>query len=90
MSSSSKGYSLPHLITGGIFDTLVMRKDDPGTPQSNKEQKKQFEDAVKEIEKKLGKRLSDDERRAFHDRISGQGYGYHEIVEEGYYSLGGS
>jgi len=40
---------------------------------------------VKEIEKKLGKQLSDKERRKFHDHISGQDYGYHELIEEGYW-----
>ena len=90
LSSSSKGYSLPHLITGGIFDTLVMRKDDPGTPQSNKKQNEQAGDAKKAIEGKLGRKLTPREERQFHDHVSGQGYGYHEMVEEGYWLFGGS
>lgn len=65
--------------------TNTASKNDPGCPQSREVQDKQFEDAVKEIEKQLGKRLSDKERRKLHDHISGQNYGYHEIVEEGYW-----
>lgn len=60
-------------------------KNDPGCPQSREVQDKQFQDAVKEIEKQLGKQLSDKERRTLHDHISGQDYGYHEIIEEGYW-----
>lgn len=60
-------------------------KNDPGSPQSREVQDKQFQDAVKEIEKQLGKPLSDKERRKLHDHISGQGYGYHEIIDEGYW-----
>jgi HD-GYP domain-containing protein (c-di-GMP phosphodiesterase class II) len=53
-------------------------------------QDKQFKDAVKELEKKLGKKLDPSEVRELHDHISGQGYGYHELIEEGYRLLGGS
>ncbi|HLB52457.1 MAG TPA: RHS repeat-associated core domain-containing protein, partial [Chlamydiales bacterium] len=65
--------------------TNSVLKNDPGCPQSREVQDKQFQDAVKEIEKQLGKHLSDKERRKLHDHISGQDYGYHEIIEEGYW-----
>ncbi len=65
--------------------TNIVLKNDPGCPQSREVQDKQFQDAVKEIEEKLGKHLSDKERRKLHDHISGQNYGYHEIIEEGYW-----
>ena len=71
------------------FDSLntdrpyVIAKNDPGTPKSNENQNKQFNDAVKEIERKIGKGLSKDQRNKLHRDISGKDYGYHEIIEEG-------
>jgi len=53
------------------------------TPRDNKKQNKQFSDACKEIEKKIGRKLSKEDKRKLHDEISGQGYGYHDIVDEG-------
>lgn len=44
-------------------------------PFSNKAQNEQFKDAIK------GKQLTPQEKRLLHDEISGQGYGYHEIVK---------
>ncbi len=54
-----------------------------GTPGNNKAQNKQFAGAVGEIERLIGRRLSQDEIRSLHDAISGQDYGYLDIVEEG-------
>lgn len=54
-----------------------------GTPGNNQAQNKQFADAIREIERRIGRKLSLDEIRRLHDAISGQGYGYHDIVEEG-------
>ncbi|MBG1265342.1 hypothetical protein [Nostoc sp. WHI] len=54
-----------------------------GTPRNNQAQNKQFADAVREIERRIGRKLSQDEIRRLHDTISGQDYGYHDIVEEG-------
>lgn len=56
-----------------------------GTPKSNGAQNTQYEDAVREIERKIGKRLDGRDRDKLHDHITGQDYGYHEIVEEGYW-----
>jgi RHS repeat-associated protein len=72
---------------GGSY---ITSKNDPGCPQSREVQDKQFKDAVKKLEKELGKKLKPDEVRELHDHVSGQGYGYHELVEEGYWLLGGS
>lgn len=71
-------------------ESYVITKNDPGCPQSREVQDKQFKDAVKELEKKLGKKLNPSEVRELHDHVSGQDYGYHELVEEGYWLLGGS
>jgi hypothetical protein len=54
-----------------------------GTPKSNTAQNKQFADAVREIEKRIGRKLSKNEIRRLHDAISGQDYDFHDIVEEG-------
>ncbi|HBL58646.1 MAG TPA: hypothetical protein DDZ80_09055 [Cyanobacteria bacterium UBA8803] len=54
-----------------------------GTPGNNQAQNRQFRGAVQEIERRIGRKLSKDEIRQLHDTITGQNYGYHEIVEEG-------
>jgi hypothetical protein len=54
-----------------------------GTPRNNQAQNRQFADAVREIERRIGRKLSKDEIRRLHDAISGQDYDYHDIVEEG-------
>lgn len=40
---------------------------------SNREQNRQFAEAVRQIEMKLGRDLSDDDKRRLHDEISGEG-----------------
>ena len=60
-------------------------KQRDGTPRTNGAQNAQYEDAVLEIERKLGKKLRDRDLEKLHDHITGQDYGYHEIVEEGYW-----
>jgi RHS repeat-associated protein len=72
-SRHAQDIHLPHSINN-VF------KNDPGCPQSREVQDKQFQDAIKEIEK-----LLDKDRRKLHDHISGQNFGYHEIIEEGYW-----
>ena len=84
---STKDLSFESRSTVGSY---TASKNDPGSPQSREVQDKQFQDAVKEIEKQLGKKLNPSEVRELHDHVSGQGYGYHELVEEGYWLLGGS
>ena len=73
--------------TGGSY---TISKNDPGAPRSNTDQNTQAEDAKKAIERQLGRKLNPREERKFHDHVTGQGYGYHEMVEEGYWLLGGS
>ncbi len=53
------------------------------TPKNNDAQNKQFHDAVKAIEKRIRRKLTDDEKTDLHRAISGQGYGFHEIVSIG-------
>ncbi len=59
-----------------------------GTPGWNKPQNKQFEDAVKEVERKIGRKLRPGEWSKLHGDISGRNYGYHDIVEEGVEQFG--
>ncbi len=64
-------------------------KQKDGTPKSNGSQNKQADAAKKEIEKRLGKKLTKHEEREFHDYVTGQNYDYHELVEEGYWLFHG-
>ncbi|MCT2594182.1 sugar-binding protein, partial [Streptomyces sp. N2-109] len=65
--------------------------DDDGyhAPRGNQAENKEFKDALREIERNLGREITPTERRSLHDRITGQGYGYHRIVEEGKGLFGG-
>jgi hypothetical protein len=64
--------------------------DDDGyhAPRGNQAENKQFEDALQEIQRGVGRDITPAERRALHDRITGQGYDYHRIVSEGKGMLG--
>ncbi|XVU28294.1 DUF6531 domain-containing protein [Actinoplanes sp. CA-054009] len=59
--------------------------DDDGyhAPRGNQAENKQFENALQEIKRRAGRDITPAERRALHDRITGQGYDYHRIVSEG-------
>ncbi|NBM18084.1 polymorphic toxin-type HINT domain-containing protein [Streptomyces sp. GC420] len=65
--------------------------DDDGyhAPRGNQAENKEFNDALKKIERELGRQVTPAERRILHDRVSGQGYGYHRIIEEGRGLFGG-
>ncbi len=68
-----------------VVQKLKEGKQRDGTPKTNTAQNNQFGDAVREIERKTGKKLDKDQREKLHDAISGMDYGYHEIVEEGFW-----
>ena len=75
-----------------MYQHMEARKDKEGkqkdgTPKTNTAQNDQFVDAVREIERKTGKKISDKQWNKLHDRISGKNYGYHDIVEEGCWLL---
>jgi Pretoxin HINT domain len=57
-------------------------EDGNRTPGNNQAQNKSFRAAVQEAQRQLGRQLSKDEIRRVHDQISGQGYGYHDIIDE--------
>ena len=50
---------------------------------SNQDQNRQFRAAVREIEKQLGRELSDDEWDRLHREVSGHGFDYDDIVMTG-------
>ena len=70
------------------------RNDDPqrgkirpnkgrGQVPNNQQQNKAFRDAVKEIERRIGKKLSQEQIRQLHNEITGEGLTYQEIVDTG-------
>ncbi|MBM4830635.1 RHS repeat-associated core domain-containing protein [Actinospica acidiphila] len=58
-------------------------------PRGNQAENKEFKDALREVERGLGRQITPAERRSLHDRITGQGYDYHRIVEEAKGMFGG-
>ena len=50
---------------------------------SNRDQNRQFRDAVREIERILGRQLTDSEWDQLHREVSGMGYSYGTIVQVG-------
>lgn len=71
------------VLVGGVLIAagLVLMMSSGGTPGNNQAQNRQFKGAVREGERQIGRRLTKDEIRQVHDAISGQNYGYHEIVK---------
>jgi hypothetical protein len=62
-----------------------------GRPKRNTDQNKQFNDAVKEIERQIGRRLTKDELRRLHEALHGEeNPGFWEIVQLGLDLFGGS
>ena len=50
---------------------------------SNRDQNRQFRAAVREIERLLGRELTDDEWERLHREVSGMGYSFDTIVDTG-------
>lgn len=84
--------ALPYVVVA--LGTLVVAKalDDSGIlnfakkPRSdtyNQVEKQQFEEAVRRIERAIGRRLTKDERRELHEAITGMKYTIEEIVAIG-------
>jgi RHS repeat-associated protein len=65
------------------WDPGAAEDDGYHAPRGNQAENKQFEDALQEIKRRAGRDITSAERRALHDRITGQGYDYHRIVSEG-------
>lgn len=54
-----------------------------GAPGKNYEQNKMANGAKQEIQRKIGRKLTDDEHEIFHDAVTGQDYTYQELVDVG-------
>ena len=65
----------------GFFADRMTKSD--GAPRRSDDQNKQFEDAKKEIERSIGRKLTKDESNKFHQQVSGHRYNYQELVQEG-------
>lgn len=52
-------------------------------PESREQQQADADRAWSEIERRAGRTLSKAQRRAWHDEITGRGYGYDRILKEG-------
>ena len=47
----------------------------------NKQQNRQFREAIRQIQRAIGRKLSFTERRRLHDEITGGDYGLREIID---------
>ena len=59
----------------GETEETSFDKQKKGTPGNNQAQNKQFRDVVKKL------KLNKEQQRELHDEITGQNYGYQEILE---------
>jgi hypothetical protein len=50
---------------------------------TNKDKNREFREAVRQTERKIGRQLSASEKRRFHDEVSGADYTLEEMVEIG-------
>ncbi|HEY9639050.1 MAG TPA: hypothetical protein V6C57_01125 [Coleofasciculaceae cyanobacterium] len=73
---------LREIIEGIVRTIFAARRGD--TPGDNTKKNKEFRDAVKKLQQILGRELSKEEERQFHDAVSGQGYGFWEMVYLGF------
>jgi RHS repeat-associated protein len=80
---AAAGAAIDSLINGSSSGSSCPSGGGNNTPGNNQAQNKQFRDAVKDVEKQIGRKLSDTEKQQLHREISGQGYGYHDIVDTG-------
>lgn len=52
-----------------------------GTPGNNSAQNREYRHALKEVERRIGRKLDEWERRLAHNIVSGQNYGYHGMID---------
>jgi RHS repeat-associated protein len=63
------------------LDNLTMGSD--GTPRGNERQNRQYKEAIRRIERRIGRRLTQAEKEQLHQGISGENMGLEEIVDWG-------
>jgi RHS repeat-associated protein len=69
-----------------VMAPIVLSKG--GYSENNKVQNAQFEEAMRRIEMRIGRRLTAKEKRRIHERITGQRMTLEEIVDEGMSEVG--
>jgi hypothetical protein len=78
-------------VVGGAAVGIGYLMSGGGRPNRNTDQNKQFADAVQEIQRRIGRRLTADEVRQLHEALHGEeDPGYHDIVELGVNMFGGA
>jgi hypothetical protein len=78
------GTALGLAVVGGLLLGAGVLMSSGGRPKSNTDQNKQFNDAIREIERRLGRRLTADERRRLHEALhEEEDPGFWEIVNLG-------
>lgn len=74
------------VVTGVVAGTgagILHMASSPGGGRNNRQQNRQFKEAVRRIERDLGKKLSRDQIQQLHREISKQGFTLEEIIETG-------
>jgi RHS repeat-associated protein len=66
---------------GNIVGNVLCSKGGGPSFGGNQRENKQANDAKNEAERITGKRFTPAQERIFHDEITGQNYGYHELVQ---------
>jgi len=75
--------STPVLVTAGVVAVVAVGGYYAWHYFSNRAQNREFREAVRQIEKQIGRKLTQGEIRWLHDEISKQGFSLWEIVEIG-------
>jgi RHS repeat-associated protein len=77
-------------LAGGYLGAAVCLQGPPmffakskDKPHANNSNNDSFDAAVREIERRIGKKLTRDQIRRLHEHITHQGYSFWELVEEG-------
>ncbi len=68
-------------LAGGAASNVLCSKGGGSSFGGNQRENKQANDAKNEAERETGKKFNRAQERVFHDEITGQGYGYHELVQ---------
>jgi RHS repeat-associated protein len=68
-------------LVGGAASNILCSKGGGSSFGGNQRENKQANDAKNEAERITGKKFTRAQERVFHDEITGQGYGYHELVQ---------
>jgi Na+/glutamate symporter len=77
-------------VLGGIVGNVLCAKGGGSSFGGNQRENKQANDAKNQAERITGKQFTPALERKFHDEITGQGYGYQELVQIALEVLAGS